>query len=46
MGLAIARTIVEKHGGSIGGRRAGGETVFEFRLPLLESAAPPARPGA
>ena len=35
MGLAIARTIVESHGGEIQARNdAQGRIVFEFSLPL------------
>ena len=41
LGLAIARGIVEAHGGEIRAlRRAGGGATFEFSLPLSE--APPA----
>ena len=41
MGLAIVRSIVESHGGTIGGENVeGGGAQFQFVLPV--SAAPPA----
>lgn len=36
LGLAIAREIVEHHGGSIRAESTGKRTVFTIRLPLLE----------
>jgi signal transduction histidine kinase len=39
MGLSIARTIVQTHGGRIWGEnREGGGAVFRFTLPLIRSA--------
>jgi signal transduction histidine kinase len=41
MGLAITRSIVEAHGGSIGVSAApGGGAVFDVRLPAAQAAAP------
>ena len=41
IGLAIARDIVERHGGTITiDNRDGGGAVLETRLPLIEDAAP------
>ncbi|CAO3431363.1 MASE1 domain-containing protein [Azospirillum doebereinerae] len=40
LGLSIARTLVEGHGGSLTGRRLPhGETVFEFTIPVHGTAA-------
>ena len=41
MGLAIVRSIVESHGGTVGGENVeDGGAQFQFVLPI--SAAPPA----
>ena len=37
LGLAICRGIIEAHGGRISARSIGGETIFSFRLPLIQS---------
>jgi C4-dicarboxylate-specific signal transduction histidine kinase len=45
MGLAICRSIIEAHGGSMdAGPRKGGGAVFELRLPLGSQAAGALRP--
>ena len=42
MGLSIARTIVERHGGSIrAGNREGGGSVFRVELPLARGNTEP-----
>lgn len=42
LGLPIAKSIVEAHGGSISVRSVPGDTVFEVRLPLIDADAEPA----
>ncbi|MFJ2619759.1 sensor histidine kinase [Glutamicibacter sp. NPDC087344] len=42
LGLPIAKSIVEAHGGSISVTSVPGNTVFEVRLPLLDQDSEPA----
>jgi signal transduction histidine kinase len=47
LGLAVARTIVEGHGGTIGfTSREGAGSTFWFELPLASPARSPAQPAA
>jgi signal transduction histidine kinase len=39
MGLAIARSIIESHGGSIWAENKGRGAIFHFRLPLSPPSA-------
>jgi signal transduction histidine kinase len=38
LGLAVAREIVEQHGGTVAWRREAGETVFQIELPSAVEA--------
>src|SRR5262245_24649658 len=42
LGLAVARQVVEAHGGAIGWRRDQGRTRFEIELPLVGQGSNPA----